>query len=150
MATTLEAIAKMIVEIIAEITMGIIAEITIEIITEIILRILMEIIEEILIEIFTEILIETIMETKDWTQNTIQETTMPDLLQEEAQLRQKSSESTRKPKLKEYFADKNNEFMPIYIVRPKSDFAPKSGRVPELDDISSEIEMMEIKKTIWR
>ena len=64
----------------------------------------------------------------------------------EAQLRQESSEFTRKLRLKEYFVDKNNEFIPNDIVRPKSDFTPKSGCVPELDDISSEIETMEINE----
>ena len=39
--------------------------------------------EGISIEIFTEILMETTMDTKDWTQNTIQKTTITDLLQEE-------------------------------------------------------------------
>ena len=68
----------------------------------------------------------------------------------EAQLRQESSEFTRKLRLKEYFVDKNNEFIPNDIVRPKSKFTPKSGRVPELDDISSEIKTMEIKEKRFR
>ena len=68
----------------------------------------------------------------------------------EVQLRQESSEFTRKLRLKEYFVDKNNEFIPNDVVRPKSDFTPKSGRVPELDDISSEIETMKIKEKRFR
>ena len=68
----------------------------------------------------------------------------------EAQLRQESSEFTRKLRRKEHFVDKNNEFIPNDIVRPKSDFTPKSGRVPELDDNSSEIETMEVKEKRFR
>ena len=68
----------------------------------------------------------------------------------EARLRQESSEFTRKLRLKEYFVDKNNEFIPNDIVLPKPDFTSKSGRVPELDDISSEIETMEIKEKRFR
>ena len=32
------------------------------------------------------------------------------------------------------------------LVRPKSEFTPKTGRVPELDDLSNEIEKIEIKE----
>ena len=68
----------------------------------------------------------------------------------EAQLKQESSEFIRKLRFKEYFVDTTNEFIPNDIVRPKSDFTPKSGRVPELDDISSEIETMKIKEKLFR
>ena len=55
----------------------------------------------------------------------------------EPHLRQESSEFTRKVRLKEYFADKNYEFISNDIL-------------PELDDISSEIETMEIKGKRFR
>ena len=62
----------------------------------------------------------------------------------EANLREDFADFTRKLRLKEYFIDKN--YQSEDIVRPKSEFAPQSGRVPELDDIASEIETMKIKE----
>ena len=62
----------------------------------------------------------------------------------EANLREDFAEFTRKLRLKEYFIDKNYQFEDI--VRPKSEFTPQSGRVPELDDIASEIETTKIKE----
>ena len=68
----------------------------------------------------------------------------PTLPSKEANLRVDFAEFTRKLRLKEYFIDKN--YQSEDIVRPKSEFTPQSGRVPELDDIASEIETMKIKE----
>ena len=62
----------------------------------------------------------------------------------EVKLRVESSEFVRKLRLKEYFVDKN--YGSDDLVRPKSEFMPKTGRVPELDDLANEIEKMEIKE----
>ena len=62
----------------------------------------------------------------------------------EAKLRVESSEFVRKLRLKEYFVDKN--YVSDDLVRPKSEFTPKTGRVPELDDYANEIEKIEIKE----
>ena len=47
----------------------------------------------------------------------------------EAQLRQESSEFTRKLRLKGYFVDKNNEFIPNDIVRSKFTLARRITRI---------------------
>ena len=62
----------------------------------------------------------------------------------EANLREDVAEFTRKLRLEDYFIDKN--YQSEDIVRPKSEFTLQSGRVPELDDIASEIETMKIKE----
>ena len=62
----------------------------------------------------------------------------------EAKLRVESSEFVRKSRLKEYFVDKN--YVSDDLIRPKSEFTPKTGRVPELDDLANEIEKIEIKE----
>ena len=62
----------------------------------------------------------------------------------EAKLRVESSEFVRKLRLKEYFVDKN--YVSDDLVLPKSEFTPKTGRVPELDDLANEIEKIEIKE----
>ena len=62
----------------------------------------------------------------------------------ESKIRAELIEFVRKLKLEEYFADKT--FNTIDLVRPKSDFTPKAGRVPELDDLAGEIMTMEIKE----
>ena len=66
------------------------------------------------------------------------------LLQNESKIRTESNEFVRKLRLKEYFLDKT--FNTIDLVQPKSDFTPKTGRVPELDDLAGEIMKMEIKE----
>ena len=58
----------------------------------------------------------------------------------EVKLRVESSEFVRKLRLKEYFFDKN--YVSDDLVRPKSEFMPKTGRVPELDDLANEIEII--------
>ena len=61
-----------------------------------------------------------------------------------AKLRVESSEFVKKLRLKEYFVDKN--YVSDNFVRPKSEFTPKTGRVPELDDLASEIEKIEVEE----
>ena len=55
----------------------------------------------------------------------------------ESKIRAESNEFVRKLRLKEYFVDKT--FNNIDLVRPKSGFTPKTGRVPELDNLAGEI-----------
>ena len=62
----------------------------------------------------------------------------------EAKLRVELSEFVRKLRLKEYFVDKN--YVSDDLVQPKSEFTPKKGRAPELDDLANEIEKIEIKE----
>ena len=61
----------------------------------------------------------------------------------ETKLTVESSEFVIKLRLKEYFVDKN--YVSDDLVRPKSEFRPKTGRVPELD-LAIEIEKIEIKE----
>ena len=62
----------------------------------------------------------------------------------EVKLRAESSEIVRKLRLKEYFVDKN--YVSDDLVRSKSELTPKTGKVPELDDLANEIEKIEIKE----